>query len=231
MASLFAIRHGQASYGQADYDKLSPRGREQAGALGTRLAALKLDAIFVGPLTRQQQTYASACDAAPGLPPATTLAGLAEYPAFEMLQHFVPRLGAEDPKFAALATAPTPRLLDDAFHVVLSRWGSDAWQVPEVERVDAFVGRVRAALDQMFRAATSGARIAAITSAGPIGVALGLALELPAARMVRSSVVIRNASISELRFRTTDFDWRPDQLSLVTFNSTDHLPAELVSER
>ena len=30
MASLFLIRHGQASYGEADYDRLSTRGQEQA---------------------------------------------------------------------------------------------------------------------------------------------------------------------------------------------------------
>ena len=230
VASLFVIRHGQASYGEADYDRLSPRGREQATALGPRLAQLKLDAIFVGPLVRQQQTYEGAAAAA-NLPPPTTLLGLAEYPAFEMLQHFIPRLTAEDPRFAELTTAPTPRLLDDAFQTVLDRWGRDDWHAPGVERVEAFVARVRDALDRMIRAAASGARIAAITSAGPIGVALGLALELPVARMVRSSVVIRNASITELRFRTDGFAWRPDQLSLVTFNSTDHLPATLVSER
>ena len=61
----------------------------------------------------------------------------------------MPRLVADDPKFAALATAPTPRLLDDAFHTILGRWSRDEWQVPGVERVDAFVARVRAALDRV----------------------------------------------------------------------------------
>ena len=49
--------------------------------------------------------------------------------------------------------------------------------------------------------------------------------------MVRTSVVIRNASITELRFRSQGFDWRPDQLSLVTFNLTSHLSDELHTER
>jgi hypothetical protein len=43
--------------------------------------------------------------------------------------------------------------------------------------------------------------------------------------------VIRNASITELKFRTTDFDWKPDQLTLVSFNQTSHLPAELRTDR
>ena len=232
MATLLLIRHGQASYGEADYDRLSPRGQDQARALGRFLGEARLDVLYVGPLRRQRETAAFAAETAgESLPAPTELAALAEYPAFEMLQHFIPRLTAEDPRFAELTTAPTPRLLDDAFQTVLDRWGRDDWHAPGVERVEAFVARVRDALDRMIRAAASGARLAAITSAGPIGVALGLALELPVARMVRSSVVIRNASITELRFRSTDFDWQPDKVSLVTFNVTSHLPAELTTER
>ena len=83
----------------------------------------------------------------------------------------------------------------------------------------------------MLRAAGSGARLACVTSAGPIGVAVGLVFGIPAERMVRTSIVIRNASITELRFRSQGFDWQPDQLSLVTFNLTAHLPAELQTER
>jgi hypothetical protein len=49
--------------------------------------------------------------------------------------------------------------------------------------------------------------------------------------MVRTSIVIRNASITELRFRSEGFDWQPDQLSLVTFNLTAHLPEGLDSAR
>lgn len=223
MGTLYLVRHGQASYGEADYDRLSTRGQDQARALGPALAAAKLDAVFVGPHRRQQQTIAFAREATAGVPEPEPLAELAEYPAFEMLTHLMPRLVAEDPRFAQLATAPTPRLLDDAFHAVLGRWSRDEWQVDGVERVSIFVRRVRTALDRVIRAAGSGARIACVTSAGPIGVAVGLTFGIPEERMVRTSVVIKNASITELRFRSQNFDWQPDQLSLVTFNLTSHL--------
>ena len=53
--------------------------------------------------------------------------------------------------------------------------------------------------------------------------------------MVRTSIVIRNASVTELRFRTqaaaSDASWKPEQVSLVTFNLTAHLPDELHTER
>jgi broad specificity phosphatase PhoE len=232
VGTLYLIRHGQASYGEADYDRLSPRGIEQARAVGRWAARAKLDAVFAGPLRRQQQTAQYAGEAAGGaLPVLQGLAELAEYPAFEMLQHLVPRLIAEDPKFAQLTSAPTPRLLDEAFHLILSRWSRDEWTVEGVERVATFVERIRTGLDRVLRAAGSGARLLCVTSAGPIGVAVGLVFGIPAERMVRTSIVIRNASITELRFRSQGFDWQPDQLSLVTFNLTAHLPEELHTER
>jgi broad specificity phosphatase PhoE len=239
VGTLYLIRHGQASYGEADYDRLSTRGQEQARAVGRWLANRKLDALYTGPLRRQVQTGELASEAAAEtgvtLPTATRLAELAEYPAFEMLQHLVPRLVAEDPKFEALKTAPTPRLLDQAFHTILAKWASDEWYVDGVERVSAFVARVRDGLTRVLASSSSGARIACVTSAGPIGVAVGLTFGIPDARMVRTSIVIRNASVTELRFRTQDFArdaaWKPEQVSLVTFNGTGHLTEEQHTER
>jgi broad specificity phosphatase PhoE len=235
LGTLYLIRHGQASYGDVDYDRLSSRGQEQARAVGRVLARIQPTATYAGPLKRQQQTIALAVDeaAAQGVtvPAPATLPELAEYPAFEMLQHLIPRLVAEDPKFAQLTNAPTPRLLDEAFHTILGKWAQDEWTVEGVERVRDFVLRVRTGLDRVLRAAASGARIVAVTSAGPIGVAVGLTFGIPDHRMVRTSIVIRNASITELVFRSQDFDWQPDQLSLQTFNLTAHLPDELNTSR
>jgi len=235
VGTLFLIRHGQASYGEVDYDRLSVRGQAQARAVGEWLAKAKLDAVYAGPLTRQQQTIGFAVETARSLGVAvaepTTLPELAEYPAFEMLRHMMPRLVAEDAKFAQLESSPTPRLLDEAFHTILGKWSRDEWFVDGVERVQEFVARVRGGIDRVVRSAGSGARIACVTSAGPIGVAVGLTFGIPEARMVRTSIVIRNASITELRFRSEGFDWQPDRLSLVTFNVTAHLPDELNTER
>ena len=230
MGTLYLIRHGQASYGEPDYDRLSTRGEAQARAVGTWLAAARVDATYAGPLVRQQQTIAFARETA-GIPAPETVPELAEYPGFELLQHFVPRLVAEDPRFAALTSAPTPRLMDEAFRTILARWSRDEWTAAGVERAADFVTRVRTGLDRIVRAAASGATLAAVTSAGPIGVAVGLVFGIAAERMIRTSIVVRNASITELRFRSAAFDWQPDKASLVTFNVTAHLSAELTTER
>ena len=232
MGTLYLIRHGQASYGEPDYDRLSPHGVQQALAIGRWAARAGIGALYAGPMRRQRQTAQYAVEAAAGaLPAPEEMPELAEYPAYEMLQHMVPRLVAEDAKFADLTTQPTPRLLDEAFNTILTGWSRNEWTIEGIEGVDAFVGRIRRGLDRALRAAGSGARLACVTSAGPIGVAVGLVFGIPAERMVRTSITIRNASITELRFRSQGFDWQPDQLSLVTFNLTAHLPEELHTER
>ena len=50
MAELYLIRHAQASFGTSDYDRLSPLGCRQAGALGEyfRDCAIHIDAVYSG---------------------------------------------------------------------------------------------------------------------------------------------------------------------------------------
>ena len=230
MAKLLLVRHGQASYGQLDYDRLSPRGEAQARALGAILAREAPNAIFVGPHVRQQQTAALAREAAPALPEPAPLDGLAEYPGFELARAFLPRLAAEDPELARMATTPNRALASRFFHTALAKWSLDEWHADGVERVGEFRTRVEAALTQAIASAPSGGTICCVTSAGPIGVAAGLVFGASAHHMISASAVIRNASISELKLRTREFAWRPDKVSLVGFNSTAHLSPDLVTE-
>ena len=54
------MRHGQASFGAADYDNLSELGQRQSVRLGEYLAARQIDfdAVLTGTLKRQVQTWA-----------------------------------------------------------------------------------------------------------------------------------------------------------------------------
>ena len=69
MGVLLLVRHGQASLGTADYDRLSDIGRRQAQVTGARLARtdLAVDRVVSGGLTRQRDT-AQAVLAALGWP-------------------------------------------------------------------------------------------------------------------------------------------------------------------
>ena len=62
MASIYLIRHGQASFGTDDYDRLSELGCRQAEVLGEYLEhrELHFDAVYTGELLRQRKTAAIA---------------------------------------------------------------------------------------------------------------------------------------------------------------------------
>jgi broad specificity phosphatase PhoE len=227
MATLYLIRHGQASYGQADYDKLSPLGFEQARLVGAWIAARQIDAMFCGPLRRQLETAASIRETAPSIAPATVLPGLAEYPGFAMVKAFLPRLTEDDP---GLATRDATALGMGDFQTILTRWARDEWRAEGVEHVHAFTARVEDAMKTIIGACARGGRVAVVTSAGPIGVAVGLVFGATPHHMVRTSAVIKNASITELKLRTQQFAWEPEKVSLVGFNSIAHLPSDTQTE-
>lgn len=58
MAELYLIRHAQASFGAANYDKLSELGHEQSRALGRALKAQGVapDKLWLGEMTRHRET-------------------------------------------------------------------------------------------------------------------------------------------------------------------------------
>ena len=58
MAKIYLVRHGQASFGAADYDQLSPLGAQQCELLGQhwRAMGLRFDAVWMGSLKRHRQS-------------------------------------------------------------------------------------------------------------------------------------------------------------------------------
>ena len=58
MSRLFLVRHGQASFLERNYDKLSAKGEEQSRILGKYWAGLNLsfDRVYSGPRVRQRET-------------------------------------------------------------------------------------------------------------------------------------------------------------------------------
>jgi hypothetical protein len=58
MSELYFVRHGQASFGEKDYDRLSPTGIKQAQILARHMAntGKSFDAVYSGTLLRQKTT-------------------------------------------------------------------------------------------------------------------------------------------------------------------------------
>ena len=58
MSEIYFFRHGQASFGEENYDRLSPIGVRQAQVLARYLAKAGkvFDAVYYGEMERQQKT-------------------------------------------------------------------------------------------------------------------------------------------------------------------------------
>jgi broad specificity phosphatase PhoE len=226
MGTLLWVRHGQASLFSANYDELSERGRQQATSLGQHFARIgwRPDVVFSGPAQRQLDTAALVADAAGAWPDRQTLAGLDEHDAFGMLKRALPKLH-DDPNVVAaqaqLAAADTPAGRSGGFQrlfeAVMTRWLAGEIDAQDAETWPAFRQRVDAAITEMIAAAPSGAKLVAVSSVGPLAVALQRALHTDDATSFRTAWRCRNASIASFVFRR-------GTLTLDGYNVLPHLP-------
>ena len=81
MALVFLVRHGQASFGSADYDRLSDRGRQQSRWLGEYFHArgIRFCRVVTGSLKRQRDTAREILASMEAGPEIVEHAGLNEY--------------------------------------------------------------------------------------------------------------------------------------------------------
>jgi len=162
---VLLVRHGQSAparpeepfplvEGQGD-PPLSPLGREQAAALGRRLAGAGLDAVYVTTLRRTRET-------AQPLLEATGLEPLLERDLREV--HLGEWEGGLFRKHVAERHPLALRMLAE------ERWDV----IPGAESAESFAGRVRGALERI-AAAHPGGRVAVVSHGGVIGQVLSLA--------------------------------------------------------
>lgn len=224
MSTLYLIRHGQASFGAANYDVLSPVGHTQAEALGRHWAqhAPPPDAIYCGPLERQRDTAEGmargAREQGVTLPPVALRDALTEYPAIPMLRHWVPILEAEDANFRTLLTNASSEAdrVQRAMEFIIGRWIRGELPDDGLESYRDFVGRVRNELQHIMAEQGRQRRVAVVTSGGPVGVAMQMALRLTDDIMMKVAWVVANGSVTELQYRD-------NETTLVRFNGTPHL--------
>jgi broad specificity phosphatase PhoE len=225
VSTLYLVRHGQASYGEPDYDRLSARGEEQARLLGEWFgrAVPAPDAVYHGPLRRQRDT--AKIMARRGWPDPVEVEGLREYDAEAVMRQALPGLFAHDPELAAWNDAPpSAATVERIFQRVMKHWYEGRVPGCEAGTFQEFVARVSGALREIMRREGRGRSVVVVSSAGPVAVGMKLALEYPEAMALKMSWVVANSSITELR-------WREDETTLISFNMLPHLPSEKVTYR
>ncbi len=190
MGLLLLVRHGQASFGTDDYDRLSELGHEQARQLGVRLAG-QVDAstrFIAGGLLRQQQTMRNLLDGA-GLAgtEVETDPRWDEYHADDLVAQVLSPDSTAD--LTDRGTFQT--VLDEA----LVRWTAGVHDADYAEPWPVFSGRVVAALDDA--ASRPGTTLVA-TSAGTIGAVVTALLSAPPPTWALVTRVMANASVTKV---------------------------------
>lgn len=206
MTELILVRHGQASFGADDYDKLSELGWRQSRWLGEyfRERGMRFDRVLRGTLRRHDETARGILEGlgADAVPAAD--AGLNEYDSHALI--------------AAHGRAPEGadrrahfRLLRE----VLYAWADGTLAGGSHEPFAGFQARVIAALEAA-RQGADGKRVLVVTSGGPIATFLSTVTGMPRRMMVDLNLQTRNAGFSE--FRVTGRG-----VQLVSFNNVPHL--------
>jgi broad specificity phosphatase PhoE len=223
VSTLFFIRHGQASFGRANYDRLSERGYEQARVLAEHLlGGQAFDRIYTGTLQRQTETARMLTDLYREkkipLPTVRQSEAFNEYGSETVCRALIPELLKEDPGLEPMVAAmfEDNRSFQTVFETVMQRWVAGAYSTPGLERWETFKLQVNAALDGILAADGRGRRVAVFTSGGPIAVSVQRALSLSDETCLQVSWQVANASIT--RFKCT-----PDRIMLATFNEHAHL--------
>jgi broad specificity phosphatase PhoE len=224
MSELVLVRHGQASFGKASYDKLSDNGIEQVKVLSRHWQQLgeRFDHIYSGSLLRQRETAAELLGLVHGQPLASTeIKSFNEYNGDPLMRIYLRDFGHEFDG-AALAQWPItdPKLFQKLFERATAKWIQNQLTPTEsdhdFEYWQDFKTRVHSGLDALMTAHPKSARVLLSTSGGVIAMALQRVLQFPDEHVISTNWMVHNSSVTRIRYSG-------DRLSLTQFNSLAHL--------
>jgi len=212
MGTLYLVRHGQASFGSDDYDRLSDLGARQCERLGEyfRARGIAFDGVITGTLRRHAQSYQALARGLQADQAALAMPGLDEYDSTAVVRTVHPQ------------PLPRARSAEEVRqHFRLLREGLLAWMegLVQPEGMPSFAdfrAGVVTALDHV-RTRHDG-HVLIVSSGGPIATAVAHVLGAPPSAIVELNMRMRNSALSELAFT-------PKRHSLVTFNTLPHLEA------
>lgn len=212
MGTLYLVRHGQASFGTDDYDRLSDLGRRQSVRLGQYWRArfgdaLRFDAVLTGTLRRQIHTWEGIAEGAGLQAERTAWPGLNEYDSHAVIATVHP---------GPLPPADTPESYRAHFRLLregLARWMAGQAQPVGMPSYADFLRGVTSTLDLVRGHAGN---VLMVSSGGPIATAVAHVLQAPAEVSIELNLRIRNTAV-------TEFSFNPKRHTLMTYNTLPHL--------
>jgi broad specificity phosphatase PhoE len=229
VSNLYLIRHGQAGPRDA-YDSLSELGRRQSQLLGHyfRSQGIQFTASFCGEMCRQQQTAREAKSGyGEGFPDIVVDSGWSEFDLDRLYREIAPSLCTRNADFKQEYEAMRHQLSatrgehDAGVHrrwlpcdtAIVNAWIRDEYPYTG-ESWQQFQQRVAACHSRMNSSRHD--NVAVFTSATPIAIWAGLALEIADERLLKIAGVLHNASLTIIQVRD-------DRFRLFMLNATPHL--------
>lgn len=221
MSVLYLVRHGQASFGEANYDKLSGLGERQAGITARFFSGLgkPMDSVICGRMVRHRQTADPFCAEAscePAVQPHFD-----EFDGLSAWVEEVGRMAKSDPEVAEDLTKvlSDERAFSRVLHKALKRF-VEGYADPGLASLwEAFTQRVREGMGEIMKAYGRSAQVVVYTSAGPVAAAVQAALSLSDPKAIELAFQVRNASVTSFRYNDSG-------MVLSSFNEVGHLLAE-----
>jgi broad specificity phosphatase PhoE len=217
VASIYVIRHGQASFGEENYDKLSTLGCRQAQVLGEYLrdCGIHFDATYSGDLQRQRKTAALATASQPDDVQHHIDPRFNEIDNEEQIDTLLPVVLAGNP---ALQTLVDGGLVSSKDYQKVLKQVFNYWVSPEcaetgIQSWDDYRANVTAALGDIISTQGSGKTIGLFTSGGTIATITAHVLGLASEHVYSFYEPVLNCSVTQLFYSG-------DKLSLSYFN--DH---------
>lgn len=222
---MLLVRHGQASFGAADYDVLSEPGRRQAEIVAASLAerGYRPARLITGTLRRQHET--AAAFTALGAPELEIEPRWDEFDPDDVLTHHSDssiRLQSD-----GAGETLTNRGFQAALEPALAEWVAHAERSPTSQTWPQFSGAGPAALSELATDLGAGETAVVVTSGGAIAAVIGALLGAPAEVFAALNRTLVNAGVTKLAIGSTG-------TNVVSFNDHSHLEAvdrELVTYR
>lgn len=202
MSVIYLIRHGQASFGAQNYDKLSELGCRQAQVVGEYLrdSGIQFDAVYSGDLSRQRETASLAIASQPREVPHHIDPRLNEIQNDEQLKYLLPEVIKRQPSVQALVEKGLSSSKDyqKVIDAVFNYWVTPACNDPRIQSWADYSSGARQSMADIMHAHGSGQTIGIFTSGGTLATIVAQVLGLRGEQTYQLYEPIFNCSISQL---------------------------------
>ncbi|MBE9539705.1 MAG: histidine phosphatase family protein [Proteobacteria bacterium] len=220
MATIYLIRHGQASFGAADYDKLSELGCRQAQVVGDYLrdCDISFDAVYSGDLLRQRETARLAIASQPEDVIHHIDPRFNEIRNDEQLKYLLPEVVKSNLEIQALVERGLSSSKDyqKVIDAVFNYWVSPRCDDSRIQSWADYSSGTRQAMLELMQSEGGGKTVGIFTSGGTIATIVGQVLGLTGEQTYQFYEPMFNCSVSQLFYSGT-------RVSLSYFNDRSFL--------